>query len=195
MSVSAITVFSEVRRISETCGPDITVGEITEGLGKRAYGVILFVLCLPNCIPGPPGIGSVFGLAMLAVAIQYLLGRDYPVLPGFIARRRIGRDTLKKIVNASGPFMRRLERVIRPRQLGSFQPVMEYGGMCVLTLLCFVILIPLPLTNMMPAMGCAVLAASIAERDAIGIATGLALGGVGAAIAAKAAYAVFILLF
>lgn len=188
------TVFSEVRRIAGTADDHLTIQQISEQLGKRSYGVILFILCLPNCIPAPPGLGSVFGLAMAAVVVQYLIGRDYPVLPRFIAERKISGDTLRRLVAATGPFMRRLETVIRPRELGQAQRFLEYLGMMAIAFLCVVILIPLPLTNMLPAMGAAVLAAAVAEKDAIGITFGLAIGAFGTAVAVKALIATVSLL-
>ncbi|MTH95386.1 exopolysaccharide biosynthesis protein [Roseibium sp. RKSG952] len=189
------TVFTEVRRIIDTPEEQMTIGSISEGLGKRSYGIILFVLCLPNCIPAPPGLGSIFGLAMGIVVIQYLLGRDYPILPSFIGKRAIKKTTLRRIMDTSEPFMRRLEMIIRPRMFGPAQRFLEYLGMLAVAFMCLVILIPLPLTNMLPAMAAAVLSASVAERDAAGIIVGLIIGIAGSVIAVRAASVVVALLF
>ena len=45
--------------IDEAKGETISIGEIIEAFGERAFGFVLILFSLPNCVPAPPGIAPV----------------------------------------------------------------------------------------------------------------------------------------
>jgi hypothetical protein len=160
-------------------GPDVSIRELLGLMGERAFGLILVLFALPNCIPGPPGLGSVFGLPLILFGVQLAQGRPAVWLPDFIARRRIGRDTLTQLVFRAVPLLQRIERVCRPRWPALTAPLAErlLGG--AITMLAVGIMMPLPLTNFVPAIGVAVIALGLLEEDGVTVVIGLAIGAVG----------------
>ena len=124
-------------------GTTITIGQITRSIGDRAFGLILLLFSLPNCVPAPPGLGSIMGLPLALFGIQLALGRRYPWLPGFLARRRFQRETLLRLVERGQPYINRVERICRPRMtyLTGSRGERVYG--IIITILAAAILIPL----------------------------------------------------
>ncbi|MDT8266424.1 exopolysaccharide biosynthesis protein, partial [Roseomonas sp. DSM 102946] len=72
-----------IAEVAAACpGERITLGEMAEAFGDRAFGLLILLLCLPALLPG---MASVFGLPMLLLGAQMGLGRQMPALPGFLA--------------------------------------------------------------------------------------------------------------
>ena len=59
---------------------------LLSGLGRRAFGMLLFVATLPAFIPIPIG-GAISGPLVMLIGAQLMAGRRRPWLPRFIARR------------------------------------------------------------------------------------------------------------
>src|SRR5215212_5590310 len=93
-------------------GEEITLGEMAEAFGDRAFGLLILLLCLPSLLPL---MASVFGTPMLILGVQMGLGRRVPKLPGFIARRGIKRADLLRLSGASSKWLRRVEQYVKPR--------------------------------------------------------------------------------
>src|SRR3954468_17318372 len=47
--------------IDEAEGETISIGAIIEAFGERAFGFVLILFSLPNCVPAPPGIAGIVG--------------------------------------------------------------------------------------------------------------------------------------
>src|SRR5918997_201922 len=93
-------------------GEEITLSEMAEAFGDRAFGLLILLLCLPSLLPL---MASVFGLPMLILGVQMGMGRRVPKLPGFIARRGIRRSDLLRLSGASSKWLRRIEQFVKPR--------------------------------------------------------------------------------
>ena len=48
----------------------VSVGEIVDRFGTRAFGALLFIFALPNLLPLPPGSSTVLGAPLLLLAPQ-----------------------------------------------------------------------------------------------------------------------------
>lgn len=161
----------------------ITVGEIAAALGDRAFGVIVLILALPNCIPAPPGFGAITGLLTMLFAAQLALGQTQPRLPAWVERRSFDRAGFRRLVLIAAPHLRRFEQVARPRLTGLLRgrPERALGAFMVLQAL--IVALPVPLTNWLPGVALAVIAAGILERDGLAVLLGIAVGIAAVAVA------------
>lgn len=153
----------------------VTVGELVAALHERAFGFMLLMVALINCVPLPPGVSSLAGIPVLMVGLQLLLGRPRPWLPGFIARRGFRRRDLLKALHRISPYLVRIERIARPRYprlLYAIQP--HIVGLAVVALSLFIIT-PMMFTNIPPAMATVFLAIALIEEDGLLLAVGLGL--------------------
>jgi hypothetical protein len=71
------------------------------------------------------------------------------------------------------PWLERAEKLLRPRVSALALPPVEYGVGLVCLLLAIVLVLPIPLGNMLPALAISLLALGLLERDGFAISAGL----------------------
>ena len=153
-------------------GDDITLGEMAEAFGDRAFGLLILLLCLPSLLPL---MASVFGTPMLILGVQMGLGRRVPKLPGFIARRSIRRSDLLRLSGASSGWLRRVERYVKPRPGFFTSPIGDRLFGWLTAYVAIMLILPGPGTNGPPAFGNIVMALGLVEHDSRVIGLGMAL--------------------
>lgn len=150
-------------------GPDedaLRLDALFGGLGKRSFGMLLFVSALPAFIPIPGAGGIVSGPLAVLIGLQLLVGLRRPWLPQFVARRGPHRHTLKRFRDLLAPFLRRLERVVRPRAAWLLDHRLASGVSGTLVVLVGVLLaLPIPLTNYIFGGLLLLFALALLERD------------------------------
>lgn len=138
---------------------------LLSGLGKRAFGMLLFVAALPAFIPVPIG-GALSGPLIVLIAAQLLVGRRRPWLPGFIARRGPKRQALARFERIVDPWLGRLEHLVRPRlpAVLDHRAATAFTGLLLL-LLGVLLALPIPLTNYLFGGIILLFALALLERD------------------------------
>ena len=162
----------------------LTLGEFMEKLGERAFGVILFALAIPVCIPFLYGIPQVISLPMLALATQMAAGRHEPWLPRKFAARRLSKSGLARMGRIANRWFGWIENIARPRLLFLSGRTGERIVGAIFCLFCVSILTPLPLTNSAPGVAIAVAALGLISRDGILVLLGVIWGLIWIAILA-----------
>jgi len=81
----------------------VTVAELVDRLEGRAIGLLLLILALPVCIPNVPGISTIFGLLIIAPAIQMMLGGHRLWLPQRVRSWSFPREGLQRAIRAAVP--------------------------------------------------------------------------------------------
>ena len=139
--------------------------DLLDGLGRRAFGMLLFVAALPAFIPIPIG-GALSGPLIMLVAAQLLVGMVHPWLPGFIARRGPKRQALARFERMVDPWLARLERIVRPRLTAVLDhPLATAFTGLLLLLLGLLLALPIPLTNYVFGGLILLYALALLERD------------------------------
>jgi len=146
-------------------GETLPLQVLLAGLGRRAYGMLLFIATLPAFIPIPIG-GAISGPLVVLIGLQLLWGRRRPWLPRFIATRGPQRHSLARFDRLVSPWLARLERLVRPRlpEVLHYRASRLFTGL-LLVLLGLLLALPIPLTNYL--FGAILLLFSLAmlERD------------------------------
>lgn len=140
---------------------------LLSGLGRRAFGMLLFVAALPAFIPIPIG-GALSGPLVVLIAAQLLLGLRRPWLPRFIARRGPKRQALARFERIVDPWLRRLEHLVRPRMTGVLDH--RLAAACtglLLFLLGLLLSLPIPFTNYVFGGIVLLYALALLERDGV----------------------------
>jgi hypothetical protein len=152
-----------IAEVVERCpGERITLGEMAEAFGDRAFGLLILMLCLPGLLPG---MASIFGTPMLILGVQMGLGFRKPKLPGFIARQSLKRTDMMRLSSGSSKLLARVERYVRPRP-GPFTNNAADKVVGWLTAYAALMLIlPGPGTNGPPAFGTIVMSLGVVEND------------------------------
>jgi hypothetical protein len=141
----------------------VTLDWMMHGLGDRSFGIILLLLALLAALPG---VSVVAGLLLFVPAYQMLSAHPAPVFPRAVASRQIAAGRLIRLVRAAVPVLRILERVVRPRWAMPFETTKRTVGGVVL-LLGSGLFVPIPMSNVPPAMAIALIAFAYLEQDGL----------------------------
>jgi hypothetical protein len=147
----------------------MTVGALIDGLGGRAFSIILLLLTLPIAVPGPPGLPMVFAVPLLILTAQLWLGRPVPWLPGFVRRRRFSRNALLMVLRKVRPVLAGLESICRPR-LTALSDGVGQRWIGAFFFLCALVLtnpVPIPFSHLPLALALSVLSLGFVERDGV----------------------------
>lgn len=142
----------------------LRLGELLAGLGRRAFGVLLFLAIPPAFIPGVAGVIS--SPIVVLVGLQLMAGMRRPWLPRFLAQRGPHRNVLIKFDAWFSPWLARLETLIRPRltALLEHRAANVFTGLLLL-LLGVLLALPIPLTNGLFGGLLLLFALALLERD------------------------------
>lgn len=162
----------------------VTLADILALAGERIFGFLFVVLSLPSALPVPaPGYSTPFGVLMFILAIQLILGRDYPWLPEKMLEGKMNLETVQKFINKGLPWLQKIEQVTKPRiaYLCTSLPGRVVIG-CAIALMSVSMMIPIPGTNTLPAIGIFVTAFGLLEDDGLICIAGLFVCSLGATL-------------
>ncbi len=141
-----------------------TLGWLTVTLQQRSFGIIMLFLGLLAAVP----VGStVPGLLLAALAMQMIAGRSGPIFPHFITARRLPTRHLLRLSRRGIPVLRYLEKAVHPRWPATFEATKRVTGLMVLLLTAVLLLTPVPLSNIAPAMVIAMISLAYIEEDGL----------------------------
>ena len=157
-------VLTEIASNSEA---RISVDELMQRFGGRAFGALLFVFGLACLLPWPPGGTTIFGLPLVLLAPQLIIGASVPWLPAAIKRRTISTADLAKGLPRVIPWLQKAEAISRPRLVVLFGPLGErlIGLACLV--LALVLILPIPGGNIPPALAVSTLSFALIQRDGL----------------------------
>jgi len=148
-------------------GP-ITLREVIQFLGGRAYLLLVLLLSLPFLTPLPlPGLSVPFGLAIALISLRLSLGQR-PWLSEGLLRKEIPAGFIAKVFRVAERILRFLEKFLRPRlTFLTDTPVLRQLHALLMLVAAIALLLPLPIpfTNSFPAWSILLVAAGLLERD------------------------------
>jgi len=182
---------SEVLRnlASDSTRERVAIGDLLTALGDRALGALLFFFAFPNVLPMPPGTSAFLGAPLVFLAAQLMLGMR-PWLPRVITTRSIARDDFRNLIERITPWLERAEKLLRPRLSGMVLPPAEYviGALCLI--LAIIVMLPIPLGNMLPALAISLIALGIIERDGLWVMAGIVTSAVALVVVSGVIFAI-----
>jgi hypothetical protein len=141
-----------------------TLGWLMHSLDKRSFGIIMILLALVAIVPG---LSIVAGMLLMIPAFQMIAGKPAPVFPRRIAARSLPTRRLAAVVQRSVPVLRYLEKAIHPRWHAHFEAAKRPVGAVVALLSATLVFIPIPLSNMVPALAIALISLAYLEEDGV----------------------------
>lgn len=182
-----------VSQILDQVGDDdrrerVSISDLMRAMDARAVAALILLFALPNVLPTPPGTSSILGLPLLYLCAQMMLGK-LPWLPAIIADRSMTRGDFNAFVGRVTPLLARAERLLQPRLLfiTSARGEQVIGGLCLV--LAIVLAMPIPLGNMLPALGISLMALGVLERDGLWVVIGAVVGALSMVIVSGVVWA------
>ena len=152
-----------------------TLGWLMQGLHKRSFGIIMLLLAL---VAITPGLSILAGVLLMIPAFQMIAGMPAPVFPRRIAARALPARHLAAVVQRSVPMLRYLERVVHPRWHTPLQATKRLVGAVVVILSATLVFIPIPLSNVIPALVIGLISLAYIEEDGVLLAIALLAAGI-----------------
>ncbi|WP_170269178.1 exopolysaccharide biosynthesis protein [Rhizobium laguerreae] len=165
----------------------ISIGDLFETMGDRAISALMLIFALPNAFPTPPGTSAVLGAPLVFLAAQLTFGLK-PWLPKVIADRSMRREDFETIVGRIHRWLAWAERMLKPRLAIFAEPPAEYLAGAACLLLSIVLLLPVPLGNILPAVTISVFAFGILGRDGLFALIGFVMTAVSLVVAGGVIY-------
>lgn len=144
----------------------LRLGDLVSDLRQTAFGMLLFVGVLPAFLPIPGVAGAISGPLVVLIGAQLMIGLRKPWLPGFLARRGPHRKAMQRFRDLMAPWLRRLEKLVRPRMPGVLEhPVASAFTGLLLVLLGLLLALPIPFTNYVFGVLMLLFVFALLERD------------------------------
>jgi hypothetical protein len=160
----------------------VTVGWLTSTLHRDSFGIVM--LCLGVLATTPVG-STVPGLILAVMAVQLIVGRGKPAFPHFIMTRRLPTKQLLRLGGLAMHVLKYLEKLVHPRWPRTFEAAKHAVGVMVLLLTLVLLLTPVPLSNVAPAMVISLISLAYIEEDglllSVGFLAAIILIGLGSA--------------
>jgi hypothetical protein len=174
-SQSLKNILLELKNSANT--DSVRIGTLIQRLESKGFGVLLAILSLPSALPIPaPGYSTPFGIAICLLALQMFFGRQAVWLPTTLTNFKIKSKTLSQMLTAATKLLIKIEVYIRPRwQLSQKQWFIRLVALNIGVLACLMIM-PIPMTNTLPAMIIFLCAVAISENDGLICAVSIGLG-------------------
>jgi hypothetical protein len=148
----------------------ITLREVIQTLGGRAYMLLVLLLAIPFITPIPlPGLSTPFGLAIALIAFRLSLGQR-PLLSKKLQRKELPAGFIGKVFGFSEKLLRFFEKFLRPRLTFLTDTpllVQLHAVLMLLAALALLLPLPIPFSNSFPAWAILLMAAGLLERDGL----------------------------
>lgn len=159
----------ELLELSESVqDADITLGDLMDQLEGRVYTMLLVLLSLPFCQPVLlPGLSTPFGVVIALLGLRFSM-RQRPWLPQRLLATKLTAKFLPAVMRGSAKLLGAMEKLLHPRLIWLFEYRLTQflAGSAIFVCGLFLLLpLPIPLSNMIPALTVVLAAAAFSERD------------------------------
>ena len=170
-------------QLGETPADRISFNDILSALSERGFGALMILFSALNLLPLPPGTSTIFGIPLVLLSIQLLIGLEEPWFPGVYPAKVHPHGKLPLFHLQIRPLLMRFEKLARPRYWLVPQMLVERVVSIVALLMSLIVILPIPLINQMPALSIVLLAIGLGEQDGVWLGTGLLVAALAAGIA------------
>ena len=145
--------------------------------GPEVHGTLLVLLAMPCLLP-VPGVGTVLGLGMAALAVGMWRGHSAPCLPQRVADLELPRHWAQRVLVGLASAYALAGRHARARLshlafAGRRSATALTGG-----LMATIDVMPIPFGNLLPALALVFIGLGLVFRDGVAVAVGLLVSGV-----------------
>jgi len=164
-------------------GP-LSLGLLLDRVGEKGFGLLLVTLSLPSALPVPAaGYSIPFGIALALLGGQMVIGRPHPWFPTKVRRTKLPEGMMSGALKSGAWVFAKLEHLVRPRLRWITGSTAQRSLGLLVIFMALLMMIPIPMTNTLPAMVVFLLGVALIEEDGL-----FGLAAFGAGIITAAAY-------
>ncbi|MBX3511602.1 MAG: exopolysaccharide biosynthesis protein [Hyphomonadaceae bacterium] len=167
------SIIGVLKQIDRAAGEDgLPMAGIVDQLDERAFGLLILLLTLPCLVPGLPG-AQIIAIGIFLLAVQLLIGRREPWLPGWFMRAQVKKSWITGIAEFADKRLRWGEALARPRW--RFLATGFGERVVALFMALAAITVMLPITNTIPSLALALMCVGVIQRDGVFALAGMAV--------------------
>ncbi len=159
----------------------VSMRAMAQAHGPDAHGTLLLLLAMPCLLP-VPGVGTVLGVGMAALAVAMWQGHETPRLPPRVANLELPRHWAQRVLRGLASAYALAGRHARSRLSHLASTERRAGISLAVGLMAVLILLPIPFGNVLPALALSLIGLGLVFRDGVAVLAGLLVSG--AALAA-----------
>lgn len=148
----------------------LSLGEILERLRGRVYPLLLVLIAVPFCQPiALPGLSTPFGLVIALLGLRFAF-RQKPWLPARLMRVSLTPRFLPAVLRGGARILGWIEKLLHPRLAWVFEWKLIQFTTGIAICFCGLLLLlplPVPFSNLFPALAVVLGASAISERDGL----------------------------
>jgi hypothetical protein len=141
----------------------MTFGWLVDYLRARAPEVLILFLALVGILPG---VSFPVGILIAILSVTVMSTKTGRLLPAFIASQRLPSAHFVNAIEKSMPLFQWGERYTRSRDPATTERLRPLAGLIIL-LLSLTMLVPLPLSNVIPSLAIGLIAFACIESDGL----------------------------
>ncbi len=172
--------------VNKTSADRVPIKDLINAMETIGFGLVMMFFSCGIVFPLPPPFPSIIASPLIIFSLQMIAGHDSPKLPKRFAKLTVKRSTVAMLLQKISPFIRKAERVLRPRL--SFMvsdTAQRIVGVFIFLFTSFVVL-PIPLSNFIPGLGVLLISFGLLGKDGLFVICGIIVGVIGMIISTAA---------
>ena len=168
-------ILLKIAKLDDKNCDKISIGDIVNKNPESKY-FILFMLSILSIIPTPfpiPIVSILFGLFLIYLSIQLVIGKIVIKLPNFINNYGLKKDLVIKIVKKFIPITQKIENMTKNRLYFFKNRTVRIMLNIFILILSILVVIPIPLTSVFPAIAIILITFGIMNNDGLFVLLGI----------------------
>jgi len=155
----------------------VSMQTLAQADGHAAHGTLLLLMAVPCLLP-VPGVGTVLGLGMAALAAAMWRGHTSPCLPRRVAELALSRHWAQRVLGLLASAYSMAGRFARARLSHLASADRRSWTAVAIGLMAVIVVLPIPFGNLLPALAMMLIGLGLVFRDGVAVVFGLAMAGV-----------------
>ena len=169
-----------VQRLRETAAAlseeRVSMQTLAQAQGTAAHGTLLLLMAGPCLLP-VPGVGTVLGFGMAALAAAMWQGHPSACLPRRVAELELSRHWAQRVLGMLASAYAMAGRFARARLSHLASAGRRSWTAAAIGVMAFIVVLPIPFGNLLPALAMMLIGLGLIFRDGIAVVLGLVTAG------------------
>jgi hypothetical protein len=178
---------SIVQRLRETAATlpaeRVSLQTLAHAHGPAAHGTWLLLMAVPCLLP-VPGVGTVLGLGMVALAVAMWRGQSAVCLPRRVAELELSSHWAQRVLGMLAFSYAVAGRVARARLSHLALAEGRSWTAAAIGLMALIVVMPIPFGNVLPAVALMLIGLGLVFRDGVAVVLGLAMAALAMCVTA-----------
>ena len=161
----------------------VSMRAMAQAHGPEAQGTLLLLMAMPCLLP-VPGVGTVLGIGMVALALAMWRGQGEPGLPQRVGDLELPQPWARRVLEGLASAYETAGRYAKARLSHLAGPAWRSVVSAAVAVMAIIVVMPIPFGNVLPALALMLIGLGLVFRDGLAVALGLL--GAGLALCATA---------